>query len=215
MNPSLALFFLDRLTISLYLYLLPSVALFMLTTLSFDPPPHPTSTTTEALQGPFIRLTRLSEHWRLLNSSKCEASFFSVDLRQANLQLHLYLFHSPSASNLLPLFLRSPSTTFSIFWTCIFAKGQVLLLSLGFTLLQSFSSARFHLSFTRVVNKFERLHQATTRAITDCLSFSLFLFSQKRPSLRYVLFCLMSLCCFIFLCLPTSFLICKISEETG
>ena len=47
-------------------------------------------TAVEATQGALFRLKRWSEHWCLpLNPSKCEASFFSVDFHQANLQLNL------------------------------------------------------------------------------------------------------------------------------
>ena len=42
-------------------------------------------TAVEATQGALFRLERWSEYWCLpLNPSKCEASFFSVDLHQAN-----------------------------------------------------------------------------------------------------------------------------------
>ena len=45
-------------------------------------------TVVEATQGALFRLERWSEHWcLLLNPSKCEASFFSVDPHQANLLL--------------------------------------------------------------------------------------------------------------------------------
>ena len=44
-----------------------------------------------AIQGALIRLESWSEYWCLiLNLSKCEASFFSVDPHQANLQPHLF-----------------------------------------------------------------------------------------------------------------------------
>ena len=47
-------------------------------------------TAVEATQGALFRLERWSEYWCLpLNLSKCEASFFSVDLHQANLQPNL------------------------------------------------------------------------------------------------------------------------------
>ena len=48
------------------------------------------STAVEATQGALFRLERWSEYWCLpLNPSKCEASFFSVDPHQANLQPNL------------------------------------------------------------------------------------------------------------------------------
>ena len=52
-----------------------------------------------------IRLERWSEHWCLFNPNKCEASFFSVDSHQANLQPHLFLFNSPFRFIPIPTFL--------------------------------------------------------------------------------------------------------------
>ena len=47
----------------------------------------------EATQGALFRLERWSEYWCLpLDPSECEASFFSVDPHQTNLQLNLLLF---------------------------------------------------------------------------------------------------------------------------
>ena len=52
-------------------------------------------TAVEASQGALFRLECWSEYRRLpLNPSKCEASFFSVDPHQANLQPYLLLFNS-------------------------------------------------------------------------------------------------------------------------
>ena len=52
-------------------------------------------TAMEATQGALFRLERWSEYWCLpLNSSKCEASFFSVDPHQANLQPNFLLLGS-------------------------------------------------------------------------------------------------------------------------
>ena len=49
-------------------------------------------TAMKATQGALFRLERWSEYWCLpLNPSKCEACFFSVDPRQANLQPNLLL----------------------------------------------------------------------------------------------------------------------------
>ena len=54
----------------------------------------------EATQGALFRLERRSEYWCLpLSPSKCEASFFSVDLHQANLLLlgfHLHFNPTPT-----------------------------------------------------------------------------------------------------------------------
>ena len=63
-------------------------------------------TTVEATQGALIRLERWSEYWCLpLDPSKCEASFFSVDLHQANLQPHVFLSNSRLRFNPTPTFL--------------------------------------------------------------------------------------------------------------
>ena len=63
-------------------------------------------TAVEAIQGALLRLERWSEYWCLpLNPSKCEASFFSVDPHQANLQPNLLLLGSRLRFNLTPTFL--------------------------------------------------------------------------------------------------------------
>ena len=49
-----------------------------------------------AIQKALIRLESWSEYWCLpLNPSKCEASFFSVDPHQANLQPHPFFIQLP------------------------------------------------------------------------------------------------------------------------
>ena len=68
-------------------------------------------TAVEATQGALFRLERWSEYWCLpLNPRKCEASFFSVNPHQANLQPNLVLFSSRYRFNPTPIFLGSPST---------------------------------------------------------------------------------------------------------
>ena len=63
-------------------------------------------TAVEATQGALFRLERWSECWCLpLNLSKCEASFFSVDPHQANLQPNLLLLGSRLRFNPTPTFL--------------------------------------------------------------------------------------------------------------
>ena len=63
-------------------------------------------TAVEATQGALFRLERWSEYWFLpLNPSKCEASFFSVDPHQANLQPNLLLLGSRLRFNPIPTFL--------------------------------------------------------------------------------------------------------------
>ena len=64
------------------------------------------STAVEATQGALFRLEHWSEYWCLpLNPSKCEASFFSVDPHQANLQPNLLLLGSRLRFNPTPTFL--------------------------------------------------------------------------------------------------------------
>ena len=63
-------------------------------------------TAVEATQGALFRLERWSEYWCLpLNSSKCEASFYSVDPHQAHLQPNLLLLGSRLRFNPTPTFL--------------------------------------------------------------------------------------------------------------
>ena len=63
-------------------------------------------TAVEATQGALFRLECWSEYWCLpLNSSKCEASFFSVDPHQANLQPNLLRLNSRLRFNPTPTFL--------------------------------------------------------------------------------------------------------------
>ena len=63
-------------------------------------------TAVEATQGALFRLERWSEYCCLpLNPSKCEASFFSMDPHQANLQLNLLLLGSRPRFNPTPTFL--------------------------------------------------------------------------------------------------------------
>ena len=63
-------------------------------------------TAVKATQGALFRLERWSEYWCLpLKPSKCEASFFSVDPHQANLQSILLLLGSRLRFNPTPTFL--------------------------------------------------------------------------------------------------------------
>ena len=62
-------------------------------------------TAVEVTQGALFRLERWSEYWCLpLNPSKCEASFFSVDSHQTNLQPNLLLLGSRLRFNPTPTF---------------------------------------------------------------------------------------------------------------
>ena len=64
-------------------------------------------TAVEATQGALFRMERWSEYWCLpLNPSKCEASFFSMDPHQANLQPNVLLLGSHLRFNPTPTFLR-------------------------------------------------------------------------------------------------------------
>ena len=94
-DPFLPMYFsLFSSTIFLILCLLPSAALFALTTWSFGPPP-PQSPLRWRPHKELFQLERWSEYWCLpLHPSKCEAFFFSVDPHQANLQPNLLLFNS-------------------------------------------------------------------------------------------------------------------------
>ena len=57
----------------------------------------------ETTQGALIRLERWFKYWCLpLNPSKCEASFFSVDSHQANLQPNLLILGSRPCFNSTP-----------------------------------------------------------------------------------------------------------------
>ena len=67
-------------------------------------------TAVEPTQAALIRLERLLEYWCLcLNPSKCEASSFSVNLLQANLQPNLLLLNFRLRFNPTSTYLGSPS----------------------------------------------------------------------------------------------------------
>ena len=71
----------------------------------FSSPSVPTAM--KATQGALFKLERWSEYWCLpLNPSKCEASFFSVDLCQAHLQYNLLLLNSRLRFNPTPTFVE-------------------------------------------------------------------------------------------------------------
>ena len=159
------------------------------------------------------RLERWSEYWCLpLNPSKCEASFFSVDPHQANLQPNLLLLGSRLRFNPTPTFLgvtfdrtlsfsKHVSLMKAKFFTCLKAlrcisasswgpsKESLSVLYKAFlqSLLTYASPGWFpFLSATNII-KLERLHRATSRAITDCLSsfpISLLLTEASLPPLR-------------------------------
>ena len=155
-------------------------------------------TAVEATQGALFRLERWSEYWCLpLNSSKCEASFFSVDPHQANLQPNPLLLGSRLRFNPFPTFLgvtfdrtlsfskRVSSLKAKFFprlkaLRCISAsswgpsKESLSLLYKSFlrSLLTYASPVWFPFLSATNLTKLERLHRAPSRAITGCLSSS-------------------------------------------
>ena len=197
-DPFLAQYFSLSSMIFGLLCLLPSAALFTLTIWPFGPPPSLVPTAVEATQGALIRLERWSEYWCLpLNPSKCEASFFSVDPHQANLQPNLvllgFLLHfSPTSTFLGVIFDRTLSFSKHVssmkakFFPrlkalrCISAfswgpsKESLSLLYKSFlqSLLTYTLPGWFPFLSATNITKLERLHRAASRVITGCLSSS-------------------------------------------
>ena len=88
------------------LCLLPSAVFFYADDLAIWSSSPSVPTAVEATQGAVFRLEHWSEYWCLPhNPSKCEASFFSVDPNQANLQPNLLLLGSRLRFNPTPTFL--------------------------------------------------------------------------------------------------------------
>ena len=170
----------------------------------------------EATQEALFRLERWSEDWSLpLNPSKCEASFFSVDPHQANLQPNLLLLGSRLHFNPTPTFLgvtfdrtlsfsKHVSSLKAKFFPrfkalrCISASSwgpskeslSVLYKSFLRSLLTYASPGLFPFLSATNLTKLERLHCAASRAITGCLSSShilLLLFKASLPPLRVTL----------------------------
>ena len=191
-------------------------------------------TAMEATQGVLFQLERWSEYWCLpLNPSKCEASFFSVDLQQANLELNLLLLNSHLRFNPTPTFLGvifDRTLSFSKYVSslkadffprlkvlrCISAsswdpsKESLSLLYKSFLrpLLTYATPGWFPFSSATNFTKLERLHRAASRAITGCLSSSpipLLLSEVSLPPLRVTLTHFTLLSYEWALCLPTSF----------
>ena len=173
-------------------------------------------TVVEATQGALFRLERWSEHWCiLLNPSKCEFSFFSVDPHQANLQPNLLLLGSRLRFNPTPTFLGvnfDRTLSFSKHVSSLRAKFFPHLKALRCISASSWGSSKESLShlykafprslltyaspgwFTFLsatnITKLERLHRAASRAITGCLSSSpipLLLSEASLPPLRVTL----------------------------
>ena len=173
-------------------------------------------TAVEATQGALFRLERWSEYWCLpLNPSKCEASFFSVDPHQANLQPNLLLLGSRLRFNPTPTFLgvtfdrtlsfsKHVSSLKAKFFPrlkalrCISASSwgpskeffSLLYKSFLRSLLSYASPGWFPFLSATNITKLERLHRAASRAITGCLSSSpipLLLTEASLPPLRVTL----------------------------
>ena len=155
-------------------------------------------TAVEATQGALFRLERWSEYWCLpLNPSKCEASFFSVDPYQTNLQPNLLLLGSRLRFNPTPTFLgvtfdrtlsysKHVSSLKAKFFPrlkallCISASSwgpskeslSLLYKSFLWSLLIYASPGWFPFLSVTNFTKLKRLHRAASRAITGCLSSS-------------------------------------------
>ena len=191
-------------------------------------------TAVEATQGALFRLERWSEYWCLpLNPSKCEASFFSVDPDQANLQPSLLLLGSRLRFNPTPTFLgvtfdrtRSFSKHVSSLKAKFFSRlkalrcisdsswgpskesHSVLYKSFLRSILTYASPGWFPFVSATNFTQLERLHRAASRAITGCLSSSpipLLLTEVFLPPLRVILTHFTLFSHELALRLPTSF----------
>ena len=176
----------------------------------------------------------MSEYWCLpLNPSKCEASFFSVDSQQANLQTSLLLLGSRLRFNPTPTFLGvtfNRTLSFSKHVSSLKAKFFPPLKALRCISVSSWGPSKDSLSlpykaflrplltyaspewflFLSATNftKLERFHRAACRAITGCLSSSpipLNLSEASLPPLRVTLTHFTLLSYERALRLPTSF----------
>ena len=190
--------------ISLLLCLLPSAILFMVTIWPFGPS-SPIPAAVEATHEALNRLKCRSEYWCLpLISIKSDASLFSVDFHQANLQLNFLLFNFPFVSVPLQLFLGSPSTAFFQFLNMHFcSRPSSSLVSRSYAVsafpcgpskkflpftYKAFLRPHFtnaspgwfpFLSVTNVI-KFKRLHRGAGRTISGYSRSPQSLFSSER-----------------------------------
>ena len=155
-------------------------------------------------------------HWCLsFNPSECEASFFSVDAHQTNLQPNLFFLNSSFYFNPTPTFLRvtfDRTLSFSKHVSSLKAKFFPRLKALRCISASSWGPSKESLSdlykfflrslltyaspgwfpFLSATNltKLERLHRAASRAIIGCLSSSpipLLLSEASLPPLRVTL----------------------------
>ena len=174
------------------------------------------TTAVEATQGALFRLECWCEYWCVpLNPSKCEASFFSVDPHQANLHPNFLLLGSRLRFNPTPTFLGVTfdcTLSFSKHVSSLEAKFFPRFKALRCISASSWGPSKESLSvlyksflrplltyashgwfpFLSVTNstKLERLHRASSRAITRCLSSSpifLLLIEVSLPPLRFTL----------------------------
>ena len=191
-------------------------------------------TAVEATQRALFRLERWSVYWCLpLNPSKCEASFFSVDPHQANLQPNLFLLGSRLRFNHTSTFLGitfDRTFSFSKHVSSLKAKFFPRLKALRCISASSWGSSKKSLSalyksflrplltyasprwfpFLSATNstKLEHLRREASRAITGCLSSSpipLLLSEASLPPLRFTLTHFTLLSYKQALRLPTSF----------
>ena len=160
-------------------------------TIWFSFPSIPTAV--KATQGALFRLERWSEYWCLPhNPSKCEASFFSVDPHQANLQPNLLLLGTRLRFNPTPTFLGvtfDHTLSLSKHVSSLKAKPRLKVLrctasswgpskqSLSLLyksflrpLLTYVSPEWYPFPSATNFTKLESLHRAASGAITGCLS---------------------------------------------
>ena len=198
------------------LCLVRSAALFMLTIWPFGPPPPRSLLRWKPHKELCFDWSAGLEYWCLpLNPSKCDASFFSVDPHQANLQPNLLLLGSRLRFNPTPNFLGvtfDRTLSFSKHVFSLRAKFFPRLKAIRFISASSWGPSKESLSvlyksflrslltyaspgwfpFLSATNliKLERLHRAASRAITGCLSSSpipLLLTESSLPPLRVTL----------------------------
>ena len=178
-------------------------------------------------------MERWCEYWCLpLNPSKCEASFFTVDPHQANLQPNFFLLGSRHRFNPTPTFLGvtfDSTLSFSKHVSSLKAKLFPRLKALRCISASSWGPSKESLSFlyksfllsiltyaspgwftflsATSFTKLERLHRAASRVITGCLSFPipLLLSEASLPPLKVTLTHFTVLSYEWALCLATSF----------
>ena len=173
---------------------------------SFGPSLPSVPTVVGVTQGALFRLEPWSEYWCLpLNPKKCEASLFSVDPHQADLQPNLVPLGYRLRFNPTPTFLgvtfertlsfsKHVSSLKAKFFPrlkalrCISASSwgpskeslSVLYKSFLRPLLTYASPGWFPFLSATNLTKLERLHRAASRAITGCLSSPLSLYYSPR-----------------------------------